>query len=78
MCRDEQAYEQGNEGHVASANVCCVCVREPEPVPVPVPVHVRVVVHARREMEKEVNALLEESATANVDRCALVLHHTRC
>jgi len=77
MCRDMQAYEQGNEGHVASANVC-VCVRESEPVPVPVPVHVRVVVHARREMEKEVNALLEESATANVDRCTRVLHHPRC
>ena len=25
MCRDMQAYEQGNEGHVAGAK--CVCVR---------------------------------------------------
>jgi len=54
----------------------CVCarVREREPEPVPVPVHVRVVVHARREMEKEVNALLEESATANVDRFACLTY----
>jgi hypothetical protein len=52
MCRDMQAYEQGNEGHVAGAKCVCSCVREPEPRPVPVSVHVRVVVHARREMEK--------------------------